>query len=125
MSRISDLEHLVLEKDSLVKQTIEEMAYIKRELLNREETYNKTFSRTPNIGVLQVLKPHVANPMGNSASSNNSSNGRIRRTKASMSNVNSTNNSGADIVPNKDGIKKSLPPIGATNQQGSFRDLNA
>ncbi|TMW64470.1 hypothetical protein Poli38472_011350 [Pythium oligandrum] len=59
VNRISDLEHLVAEKDALVRQTLDEMAYFKRELLNREEMYNKTFARTPNVGVLNVLKPHV------------------------------------------------------------------
>ncbi|KAJ0404055.1 hypothetical protein P43SY_004310 [Pythium insidiosum] len=60
VARIAELERLVAEKDALVRQTLDEMAYFKRELLNREEMYNKTFSRTPNVGVLNVLKPHVA-----------------------------------------------------------------
>ncbi|DAZ98963.1 TPA: hypothetical protein N0F65_000495 [Lagenidium giganteum] len=59
LARIADLERLVLEKEALVRQTLDEMAFFKRELLNREEMYNKTFARTPNVGVLQVLKPHV------------------------------------------------------------------
>lgn len=59
VSRIADLERLVVEKEALVRQTLDEMAYFKRELLNREEMYNKTFARTPNVGVMNVLKPHV------------------------------------------------------------------
>ncbi|EEY56324.1 uncharacterized protein PITG_09834 [Phytophthora infestans T30-4] len=59
VARIVELERLVVERDALVRQTLDEMAYFKRELLNREEMYNKTFARTPNVGVLQVLKPHV------------------------------------------------------------------
>ncbi|KUF95307.1 Histidine--tRNA ligase [Phytophthora nicotianae] len=59
VARIVELERLVVEKDVLVRRTLDEMAYFKRELLNREEMYNKTFARTPNVGMLQVLKPHV------------------------------------------------------------------
>ncbi|KAG7396359.1 hypothetical protein PHYBOEH_002442 [Phytophthora boehmeriae] len=57
--RIVELERLVVEKDALARRTLDEMAYFKRELLNREEMYNKTFARAPNVGMLQVLKPHV------------------------------------------------------------------
>ncbi|OWZ21175.1 hypothetical protein PHMEG_0004313 [Phytophthora megakarya] len=63
VSRIVELERLVVEKDALARRTLDEMAYIKRELLNREEMYNKTFARTPNVGMLQVLKPHVQQQM--------------------------------------------------------------
>ncbi|KAG7377592.1 hypothetical protein PHYPSEUDO_011408 [Phytophthora pseudosyringae] len=59
VARIVELERLVVERDALVRRTLDEMAYFKRELLNREEMYNKTFARTPNVGMLQVLKPHV------------------------------------------------------------------
>ncbi|RLN57330.1 hypothetical protein BBJ28_00005091 [Nothophytophthora sp. Chile5] len=59
VARIADLERLVSEKEALVRRTLDEMGYFKRELLNREEMYNKTFARAPNVGVLQVLKPHV------------------------------------------------------------------
>ncbi|KAG6620733.1 Histidine--tRNA ligase [Phytophthora cinnamomi] len=51
VSRIVELERYVLEKDALVRRTLDEMAYFKRELLNREEMYNKTFARTPNVGI--------------------------------------------------------------------------
>ncbi|TYZ65305.1 hypothetical protein PybrP1_002313 [[Pythium] brassicae (nom. inval.)] len=59
VSRLAELGRLVAEKDALVRQTLDEMAYFKRELLNREEMYNKMFARAPNVGVLNVLKPHV------------------------------------------------------------------
>lgn len=32
----------------------EEMAFFKRELLNREENYNKKFNANPVVGVMQV-----------------------------------------------------------------------
>lgn len=33
------------------------MKFFKLELLNREENFNKMFNRTPNVGVMQVVKP--------------------------------------------------------------------
>ena len=46
----------MVDKDELVAKTKEEMLYFKREMLNREENYNQKFNRTPNVGVMQVLK---------------------------------------------------------------------
>jgi len=40
-----------------VQRTKEEMAFFKRELLNREENFNKRFGSSPNVGVMQVIKP--------------------------------------------------------------------
>ncbi|CAK4079966.1 unnamed protein product [Aphanomyces euteiches] len=111
LNRIADLEHEVAEKDALVHQTIDEMAYIKRELLNREETYNKTFSRSPNVGVLQVLRPpSTLNPtLGGNAPQ------KIHRKNKPQA-ISASNQA-----------TRPLPPIGATtttNQQSSsFRDL--
>ena len=56
VARISQLEREMVEKDELVAKTREEMLYFKREMLNREENYNQKFNRTPNVGVMQVLK---------------------------------------------------------------------
>jgi hypothetical protein len=108
LDRIEDLERLVVEKDALVQQTMEEMAYFKRELLNREETYNKTFGRSPNVGVLQVLKPTGVHPgiAGPTKAS--------RKTKPQSKDANHNNS-------------KPLPPISSSsnnNQHPSFRDLS-
>jgi len=46
----------MVEKDHLVQKTKEEMMYFKREMLNREESYNQKFNARPNVGVMQVLK---------------------------------------------------------------------
>lgn len=56
VARISQLEKEMIEKDELVAKTREEMLYFKREMLNREENYNQKFNRSPNVGVMQVLK---------------------------------------------------------------------
>jgi hypothetical protein len=32
------------------------MMYFKLELINREESYNKIFSRSPNVGLMQAIK---------------------------------------------------------------------
>jgi uncharacterized phage infection (PIP) family protein YhgE len=53
---ILSLQNDNAEKEALVKKTLEEMAYFKRELLNREELYNKKFNVSPVVGVMQVVK---------------------------------------------------------------------
>nr|CCA21745.1 conserved hypothetical protein [Albugo laibachii Nc14] len=60
LERIALLEDSIRHKNMLIRKTLDEMAYFKREMMNREEMYNKTFSKTPNVGLLQVLKPHVS-----------------------------------------------------------------
>lgn len=57
LQKIKELENEIVMKDDLVQKTKEEMMYFKREMLNREENYNQKFGRTPNVGVMQVLKP--------------------------------------------------------------------
>lgn len=56
VARIEQLEREMVEKDLLVQKTKEEMLYFKREMLNREENYNQKFGRSPNVGIMQVLK---------------------------------------------------------------------
>ena len=56
VARIEQLLRESAEKDELVLRTKEEMLYFKREMLNREENYNQKFGRSPNVGVMQVLK---------------------------------------------------------------------
>jgi len=56
LERIEQLELELVEKDALVKKTKEEMIYFKRELLNREENFNKKFNTNPNVGVMSVIK---------------------------------------------------------------------
>ena len=52
---IAQLEKECEEKDELVKTTRDEMAYFKRELINREENFNSKFNAKPNVGVMNVL----------------------------------------------------------------------
>ena len=54
----------MVDKDKLVKKTMEEMVYFKRELLNREENFNKRFNQNVNVGVMQVIKPKDGKPNG-------------------------------------------------------------
>ena len=61
--RIAQLEKECEEKDELVKTTRDEMAYFKRELINREENFNSKFNAKPNVGVMNVL------PVGNDSKS--------------------------------------------------------
>ena len=41
----------------------EEVAFFKRELLNREENYNKKFNANPVVGVMQVLRAADSPPV--------------------------------------------------------------
>lgn len=56
LAEIARLQEEMVEKDRLVVQTREEMMYFKREMLNREESYNEKFNRQPNVGVMNVIK---------------------------------------------------------------------
>lgn len=62
IQRIAALEREIKKMEALVKQTQEEMKYFKLELLNREENFNKTFGRSPNTGVMQIVQPKAAVP---------------------------------------------------------------
>ena len=44
-----------------IKRVKEEMRYFKLELLNREENFNQKFGASPNVGVMQVIKPKNKN----------------------------------------------------------------
>lgn len=46
-------EHIVM-LDQTRKKALEDLKFYKLELINREENFNKTFGRTPNVGVMQV-----------------------------------------------------------------------
>lgn len=57
LSRIAFLEIDNAAKDELVAKTREEMMYIKREMINREENFNQKFGRSPMVSVVEVAKP--------------------------------------------------------------------
>ena len=57
VARLMELEHIVRENEDTIKRQAEEMKFFKLELINREENFNKMFSRSPNVGVMQVVKP--------------------------------------------------------------------
>lgn len=56
VARIQQLEQELVAKEELVQKTREEMMYFKREMLNREESYNQKFNRQPNVGVMNPIK---------------------------------------------------------------------
>ena len=67
VARIQQLEYEMIEKDELVKTTRDEMMYLKRELMNREESYNTKFNSKPIVGVMSVIKdPASASQKGQS-----------------------------------------------------------
>jgi hypothetical protein len=56
ISLIRRLEREVEEQKAIAQKAIENMNYYKLELLNREEVFNKTFGRSPSVGVMDPLK---------------------------------------------------------------------
>lgn len=54
VKRIRQLEADAIESRNVAARAREEMAFFKRELLNREENYNKKFNANPVVGVMQV-----------------------------------------------------------------------
>lgn len=63
IERIRQLETVLATKDEEIAAIKEEMRYFKLELVNREENFNKTFNRSPNVGVMQVVKQPGQNPV--------------------------------------------------------------
>jgi chromosome segregation ATPase len=68
LMRIQELMEDCEQKEIMVQKTIEEMKYFKLELLNREDSFNKKFGGSPNVGVMNVVKPKQAGSMKTSAS---------------------------------------------------------
>jgi len=53
---ISELKYKVQKTENKLHKTLDEMKFFKNELVNREDSYNKMFSASPNVGVMQVIK---------------------------------------------------------------------
>ncbi len=61
LEAIDQLRAAASEREIIMAKMKKELDFFRRELLNREEMYNKTFSRQANVGVLDPLakkKPH-------------------------------------------------------------------
>jgi len=69
LQRIRELEEEVEAQERLVRKTLDDMAYFKRELLNREENFNQKFGANPNVGVMQVIKPSKQRQLGGKSKS--------------------------------------------------------
>uniref|UniRef100_A0A8C5QCB9 Family with sequence similarity 184 member A n=1 Tax=Leptobrachium leishanense TaxID=445787 RepID=A0A8C5QCB9_9ANUR len=52
---ISELKDMVAERDQLIKKLIEDKKFYQLELVNRETNFNKVFSASPNVGVINPL----------------------------------------------------------------------
>ena len=100
VKRIRQLEAEMVNKNKEIKRVREEMKYFKLELLNREENFNKTFSRTPNVGVMQVVK------------TNNSSKAQRKVSKSASR--------GMPTAPSI-GMDGALPPLGSQKQRPGRR----
>ncbi|KAM4693996.1 protein FAM184A [Discoglossus pictus] len=52
---IAELKDMVAERDQLIKKLIEDKKFYQLELVNRETNFNKVFSASPNVGVINPL----------------------------------------------------------------------
>lgn len=52
---IKKLQAEIEQKDAAIKKAAEDMKFYKLELINREESYNNMFGRTPNVGVMNPM----------------------------------------------------------------------
>ncbi|NP_001087755.2 family with sequence similarity 184 member A L homeolog [Xenopus laevis] len=52
---ISELKDMVTERDQLIKKLIDDKKFYQLELVNRETNFNKVFSASPNVGVINPL----------------------------------------------------------------------
>jgi hypothetical protein len=57
---VLQLESRISQQDAIIVAQNEESQRLKREMLNREETYNQKFCSRPSVGVMHVLKNDVA-----------------------------------------------------------------
>ena len=48
---IKQLQEDIVQKDNLLKKAAEDMKFYKLELINREESYNKMFGKTPTVAM--------------------------------------------------------------------------
>ncbi|RDD41945.1 Protein FAM184A [Trichoplax sp. H2] len=55
VKQIAELKEILGLKDSEIKKLVDEKRFYQLELINREENYNKMFSRSPNVGVINPL----------------------------------------------------------------------
>ena len=97
LARIQQLEYEMVEKDELVKATRDEMLYLKRELMNREESYNSKFNAKPVIGVMNPIK----DPAMSKGSSKNNAPGQSTKAAPGMS---SKSNKPTNIVRPQPGM---------------------
>ena len=56
LQAIAELQQRVIALTKDRKQALEDLKFYKLELINREENYNKTFGRSPIVGVMQLGK---------------------------------------------------------------------
>ena len=55
VQEIQSLQQQLQRAHAQCRKAVEEMSFFKKELLNREENYNKLFGRAPNVGIMQVV----------------------------------------------------------------------
>lgn len=64
LERIISLESELREKEVGYKRMYEEMQFFKKELINREQNYNKVFGANPQVGVIDPVSAKKRNSVG-------------------------------------------------------------
>ena len=100
VERIRFLEAEMIKKNKEVKRVKEEMKYFKLELLNREENFNSKFGRSPNVGVMQVVKNNQRGKPGSKGRGKSGSRGNM---------------------PGAPSIDGALPPLGSQKRRPGGR----
>ena len=122
IARIQQLEYEMIEKDELVKTTRDEMLYLKRELMNREESYNSKFNATPTVGVMQVIKDPSSKASSTKIAPGAKSNKPTRVVGAQpgmgMGGMTMGGIGGSGAVPGIPGANKGAPPLPSGSREG-------
>jgi len=120
LARIQQLEYEMKEKDELVKTTRDEMLYLKRELMNREESYNSKFNATPNVGVMQVIKDPVtkAGKTAPGVKSNKPTRVVGAQPGMGMGSISMGGVGAMGAVPGIPGANKGAPPLPSGSREG-------
>lgn len=117
VERIRRLESEVREQTAIAQRAVENMNRFKMELQNREESYNKTFGRSPQVGVMGMP--------GGGGSTHSKSNNNYNNSASSTTLSSSSSSSTGRLPPlgsaggGSSSANSSRPSSGSRNSRGS------
>eukprot|EP00762_Andalucia_godoyi_P001944 ANDGO_06119.mRNA.1 Hypothetical protein TTHERM_01321540 len=115
VERIRHLEHECREQEKIARKAVENMQFYKLELQNREDTFQRTFGRSPNVGVMNPLQSSQGS---NSAPAQAMSTGSLAAQRKAMNSASSTASSGSNSSSgSQNGSSAKLPPLDGTGSR--------